>query len=241
MEKQTQDLSAAIKAKVDLQKELSKVSREAEKSKHAQQILINRLEREIEQSNNEIIKLQTDIKSKDAEKIKLLDENDRKMKAQDNNVLKLRSKIKDLEKELKLAYTTRTSDHLKDSEKASPHNLQNLKRKLKEEQDKYASLEARAIHEMDSLKSQINNEQAKYRMLLDEMKKIESQIAVDDAANGEMRNLIQNLQNQIAELKSVQPVVVDSYESSFDKDRYQQLLQEFQEDEFIYQIIAKIV
>ena len=240
MEKQTQDLSAAIKARVDLQKELSKVTKEAEKSKHAQQILISRLEREIEQSNNEIKKLKKDISNKDAEKIKLLDENDRKLKAQDNNVLKLRSKIKELEKDLKLAYTNRPSDHLKDSEKASPHFLQNLKRKLKEEQDKYASLESRAIHEMNSLKSQIDNEQAKYRMLLDEMKKIESQIAVDDAANGEMRNLIQNLQNQIAEFKSVKPVA-DTCESSFDKNRYQQLLQEFQGDEFIYQIIAKIV
>jgi hypothetical protein len=81
-----QDLSAAVKAKVDLLKDLSKANKETEKMKHQLSDKILKLERELESSQRELAKLQEELKEKETSKEKLKEEGERKIKLLEGQV-----------------------------------------------------------------------------------------------------------------------------------------------------------
>ena len=166
IEKLAEELSIATKAKVDLLKELSKVNKEAEKTRHHHQDQVFKLERELESFQREMNKIMEDHHEKDVLKDRVKDDYERKIKHQENAIQKLKLKQKELEKTLrdKGSGDRRLQECQQEVEKLTIQ-IAGLKKKIKEDHDKHQELESRKSKEIAVLNKQLEDESKKGRQL----------------------------------------------------------------------------
>ncbi|KAJ3275954.1 hypothetical protein HDV01_006821 [Terramyces sp. JEL0728] len=159
-EKYVEDLNLATKAKVDLLKELS------EKMRHHHIDQTQKLEREIESLQRELLKSKDEVQEKENQKDKLKEEYERKLKLQESTNSKLKQRQKDLEKNLKDKGSgdRRLQESQQEIEKLTAQ-ITNLKKKAKDDHDKFTELETRRSKETAILNKQCDDEAKKTRHL----------------------------------------------------------------------------
>lgn len=166
VERLAEELSIATKAKVDLLKELSKVNKEAEKTRHHHQDQILKMERELESLQREMNKIIEDHHEKDAMKERAKDDYERKIKHQESSIQKLKQKQKELEKTLKDKGSgdRRLQECQQEVDKLTIQ-IAGLKKKIKEDHEKFQDMETRKSKEIAVLNKQLEDEAKKGRQL----------------------------------------------------------------------------
>ena len=166
VERLAEELSIATKVKVDLLKELSKVNKEAEKTRHHHQDQILKMERELESLQREMNKIIEDHHEKDAMKERAKDDYERKIKHQESSIQKLKQKQKELEKTLKDKGSgdRRLQECQQEVDKLTIH-IAGLKKKIKEDHEKFQDMETRKSKEIAVLNKQLEDEAKKGRQL----------------------------------------------------------------------------
>lgn len=110
--------------------------------------------------------MQDDLDEKDQAREKLKDELDRKIKLQESTIQKYKQKQKEMEKNLK--WSGGGDQHYQRSQQEIERltlQIQTLKKKLKEEHEKFNELESRKVKEVSILNKQIEEENKKARQL----------------------------------------------------------------------------
>lgn len=164
IEKLSQELSIAMKAKVDLLRELSKSNKDIEKMRHAHMDHVQKLERELEQSQRDLVKFQEENEEKELMREKLKDDHDRKIKLLESTIIKYKQRQKELERSIKDKSATdrKLLDNQQEFERLNQIILQS-KKKLKEDQERYSESEQRRVKEIAALNKQVEEETKKSR------------------------------------------------------------------------------
>ena len=133
LEKLVEELGTATKVKVDLLKELTKVNKEAERTRHLHQDQVLKLERELESLQGDLAKNREDQLEKDTLRDRMKDDYERKLRIQGIFIAKLKQKEKDVEKVLKEKGTgdKRLQEGEREIEKLNVQ-IATLKKKLKD-------------------------------------------------------------------------------------------------------------
>ncbi|KAJ3307105.1 Chromosome-associated kinesin kif4a [Kappamyces sp. JEL0829] len=166
VERLTEELGLATKAKVDLLKELSKVNKEAEKTRHAHADQMLKLERELEAAQREMHRLIDEHQEKDLARERIKEDLERRLKHQESAILKYKHKQKDLEKTLqdKGSGARRLQESQQEIEKLASQ-VTSLKKKIKDDHDRMVELEIRKSKEISVLNKQLEDEAKKGRQL----------------------------------------------------------------------------
>jgi kinesin family protein 4/21/27 len=164
-EKLVDELAHATKAKVDLLKELSKSNKDSEKQRHLHADQMQKLERELDLKDREINRLQDEIQSREHAKEKMRDDFERKLRNQENQLVKHKSKLKELEKSLKYNNPDRKLVESQQEIEKLQHQVQTFKKRVKEDLEKFAELEARKAKEIFVLNKQLEDEMKKTKQI----------------------------------------------------------------------------
>jgi hypothetical protein len=175
VERLSHELSAAIKTKVELLRELTKSNKEAERQRHAHSDQVQKMERETDQLQRDLARMQQDASEKDAAREKVKEECERKLRAQETVLNKYKQRQKELEKSLALKSTSEKTQQLNQQEierlnvviaqckKKHKVPLFTSAYDVQEDQAKFADAEERKAKEVSVLKKQIEEEAKKCR------------------------------------------------------------------------------
>ena len=166
IQKLSEELGMAIKAKVDLLKELSKANKESEKLRHSHADHVQKLERELESLQRELDRLYEENEEKEQGKERIKEEYERKLKSQESVLIKYKDKQRELEKSLKEKSQNdkKMHDHLQEIDRLN-QLISQSKKKQKEDQDKFTENEGRRAKEVAALNKQIQEEMKKTRQI----------------------------------------------------------------------------
>lgn len=166
LEKLGNELTLAMKSKVELLRELSKANKDSERLRHTHADQIQRLERELEQVQRDSDRSIAENVEKDAVREKMKEDCDRKLKQQESVVNSYKSRQKDLERTIKEKHVA--DKRLQDNQQESERLLQqvaSLKKKIKDDLEKFNETEQRKSKEIATLNKQIEDELKKSRAL----------------------------------------------------------------------------
>lgn len=166
VERLSEELSAAMKAKVDLLRELTKVNKDTEKMRHSNMDHVQKLEREIESLERELSRAQEENAEKELHREKSKDEYERKLKQQETTLTKYKARQRELEKSAKdKSLSDRKLQELHQECDRLQQQIVNQKKRTKDDQEKSTDLEQRRSKEVAALNKQIEDESKKSRHL----------------------------------------------------------------------------
>ncbi|KAJ3388245.1 hypothetical protein HDU84_000166 [Entophlyctis sp. JEL0112] len=160
------DLHSAMKAKADLQRELTVKNRETEKLKHSHAEKLIRMEKDIEALNRDLLRAQAEVSEALGAKEKIRDESEKKIKSLEMHLTKLKSRLKDLEKisKDKEVAERKVSENQLEIDKLNSA-LSNYKRKAKDESERVSDLESRKMKDTSALTRARDEDAKKIRQL----------------------------------------------------------------------------
>ncbi|KAJ3012378.1 UNVERIFIED_CONTAM: hypothetical protein HDU68_001242 [Siphonaria sp. JEL0065] len=160
------ELQGVIKAKAELQRELSVRNKEMEKLKHQQHEKILKMDKELEAVNRELAKVTSELEEAMATKDKLKEEHEKKLKSLEGQMTKTKSKLKEQEKALKEKEGTerKTVEIQQEIEKLQLVIVAS-KKKGKEDAEKLAELDNRRTKDIAALNRAREEDAKKIRQL----------------------------------------------------------------------------
>ncbi|KAJ3232024.1 hypothetical protein HDU81_003352 [Chytriomyces hyalinus] len=160
------DYQATLKAKAELQRELGVRNKEMEKLRHQHNERVSKLERDLEASGRDVIRMKSELDAAHAQKEKVKEECDKKIKAYEAQVVKTKNKLKEQERVLKdKDASDRKAAEIQPELEKLQVALTNAKKKAKEDAEKMSELENRRIKDVSVLNRAREEDAKKIRQL----------------------------------------------------------------------------
>ncbi|KAI8843190.1 hypothetical protein BJ741DRAFT_296055 [Chytriomyces cf. hyalinus JEL632] len=202
------DYQATLKAKAELQRELGVRNKEMEKLKHQHNERVSKLERDLEASGRDVIRMKAELDAAHIQKEKVKEECDKKIKAYEAQVAKTKNKLKEQERVLKdKDASDRKAAEIQPELEKLQVAVTNAKKKAKEDAEKMSELENRRIKDMSVLNRAREEDAKKIRQLEIAAEVVRKKL---DRKNEELSVLSKKLKDGIAVANVSKPAKVKS-------------------------------